>query len=147
MHLFSAAWKDLEEEDEFKFLMEGEEDESTEDEGEISEEEEDLKREIAAEEAPPKKRQRNMKDITPILQAAARVGTTEGQAIAIANATREVDGTDLKSNPSEILCRGKFHGSNDRYLSRLSKEAVPAIKAMFPDWKEMPTTSAGRMKL
>ena len=55
---------------------------------EESEEEEELKRILETENTPPSKKQRNTTDISPILEAAASVGASERQAIAIANATK-----------------------------------------------------------
>ena len=160
-----SAWKDLEEDDdEYEFIdderIEEEEEEET------SDEEEELKRQVADEEEAERKRQveeetkaerkrcaedcdvketplkqckLNRKDITPIIEAAARVGTTERQTIAIVNAAKESDGVDLRANPSECLSKAKYHKASGSYLSKKSEEAVPPTNCLFFDGKKSNT--------
>ena len=104
-----------------------------------SEGEEELKKCLEAENAPPRKKLRNTADISPILEVAARVGVSERQAIAIANATKESMGIDLEENPSEILGKGKYHDNKVKFLSQLSEEAHPSTNSLFFDGKKTKT--------
>ena len=121
-----------EDDDEYEFI---DDERIEEEEEETSDGEEELKRQVADEEEAERKRQveeetkaerkrcaencdvketplkqckLNRKDITPIIEAAARVGTTERQTIAIVNAAKESDGVDLLANPSECLSKSKY---------------------------------------
>ena len=108
-------------------------------EEEESEEEEELKKILEGENGPPKKKLCNTTDITPILEAAARVGVSERQALTIANATKESMGINLEENPSEILGKGKFHDNKVKYLSQLSEEAHSSTNSLFFDGKKTKT--------
>ena len=87
----------------------------------------------------------NQKDITPIIEAAARVGATERQTIAIVNAAKEADGVDLKANPSEVLVKTTFHRKKTKHLSQKSEEAVASTNCVFFDGKKSKTLTAEKV--
>ena len=76
-----------------------------------------------------------MQDISPLVKAMARIGASERTTAALANATREADGINLKEHPELITTKSKVHDNKVKCLTEIAEQPAASTDALHMDGK------------
>ena len=101
--------------------------------------EEELEAELARENEAPRPKQRNMTDISPLIDCMSSSGASERDTTAMANAMHEADGINLAEHPELIVTKSKVHVAKKSRLEQLSGAPAEPTDAIYIDGKRYKT--------
>ena len=90
-----------------------------------------MEAELARENKAPRPKQRNMTDISPLIECMSRSGASEKDTTAMANATHEADGINLVEHPELIVTKSKVHVAKKRCLEQLAGASAEPMNAIL----------------